>query len=224
MADNHHLVEFEESLSKFRDYPCNLTRTADFLYTLAAYRSNLLDDEILYFDDGQPRIRIWDLVKPQDGKHASTSAVDMVQLRSILSETPIDPCRRFISRSPLECTHEMMAYLFTHHQIMARFLDFTCAFKWRETPHSFAYFRNEDYLSSQHYQPGLSAMGRSGIRIQHCFNVLGIEMRRGKTQWLLRQTAAYHSYDLVQGRALWVVLKGDNTMRKRLESETEKVC
>ncbi|KAJ4327749.1 hypothetical protein N0V84_001858 [Fusarium piperis] len=105
---------------------------------------------------------------------------------------------------------------------MARFLDFTCAFKYRETPHSFAYFRDEDYLGSQHHQPGLSAKGRSGIRIQHCFNLLGVERSRDNTGWLLRQTAAYHSYDLVQGRALWVVIKGDNTMRRRLESATEE--
>lgn len=116
----------------------------------------------------------------------------------------------------------MMAYLFTYHQIMARFLDFTCAFKYRETPHSFAYFRNEDYLGLHHLQPGLSCKGRSGIRIQHCFNLLGVERGSDGKEWLLRQTAAYHSYDPVQGRALWVVLKGDNTMRRRLESATRE--
>ncbi|RSL49750.1 hypothetical protein CEP54_012280 [Fusarium duplospermum] len=225
MADNH-VAEFNQSLSKFDDYPLNLTRTADFKYTLAAYNSKLVEDDELYFDDIESCIRIWDLVKPQDGKHVSRSAADLVQLQNALSETPIDPHRRFIfmksgsSRSPLDCTREMMAYLFTHHQIMARFLDFTCTFRLRETPHSFTHFRNEDYLGKQHYQPGLSGMGRSGIRIQHCFNVLGIERSRDKKQWLLRQTAAYHSYDLVEGRALWVVLKGDNTMRDRLESAT----
>ncbi|WAO93282.1 Protein kinase domain-containing protein [Fusarium falciforme] len=228
MADNHHLDEFEESLSKFRDYPLNLTRTADFSYTLEAYKSKLVQGEEVYFDDSQPRVRIWDLEKPQDGKHISRSSVDLVQLQNALSETPTDPCRRFIfiksgsHKSPLDCTREMMAYLFTHHQIMARFLDFWCAFTYRETPHSFTHFRNEDYLGSQHHQPGLSAMGRSGIRIQHCFNLLGVERSRDKKGWELRQTAAYHSYDLIEGRTLWAILKGDNTMRKRLESVTEE--
>ncbi|KAJ4327750.1 hypothetical protein N0V84_001859 [Fusarium piperis] len=67
MADSHHLAEFEESLSKFGDYPRNLTRTVDFPYTLDAYHSKLVEDEQLYFGDRRPRIRIWDLVKPQDG-------------------------------------------------------------------------------------------------------------------------------------------------------------
>lgn len=114
MADNHHLVEFEESLSKFRDYPLNLTRTADFSYTLEAYNSKLVQGDEVYFDDSQPRIRFWDLEKPQDGsclatviwgsdlliiltgKHVSRSAVDLVQLQNALSETPTDPCRRFM--------------------------------------------------------------------------------------------------------------------------------
>ncbi|EEU42891.1 uncharacterized protein NECHADRAFT_84216 [Fusarium vanettenii 77-13-4] len=115
-----------------------------------------------------------------------------------------------------------MAYLFTYHQVMARFLDFWCSFKFRETSHSFTHFQNEDYLGSQHHQPGLIPMGRSGIRIQHCFNILGIERSRDNKGWELRQTAAYHSYDLIEGRALWVVLKGDNTMRRRLETTTEE--
>ncbi|RSL78453.1 hypothetical protein CEP51_008204 [Fusarium floridanum] len=221
------LTPFEESLSKFSDYPLNLTRTVDFSYALAAYKSKLVEDDDLYFEDSAHHIRIWDLVKPQDGKHVRRSATDFVSLQNALSETPSDPYRRFIfmksrtSRSALNCTREMMAYLFTHHQIMARFLDFTCTFRYRETPHSFTHFRSEDYLGRQHYQPGLSAMGRSGIRIQHCFNLLGVE-RGEKQEWLLRQIAAYHSYDLVEGRTLWAVLKGDDTMRDRLESATEE--
>ncbi|RSM05248.1 hypothetical protein CDV31_009646 [Fusarium ambrosium] len=228
MSENQHLVEFEESLSNFGDYPLNLTRTIDFSYTLEAYKSKLVNSEEQYFDDSQPRIRIWDLVKSQDGKHVSTSSGDLVHLQKTLKETPTDPYRRFIflksgsHRSPLDCTREMMAYLFTHHQIMARFLDFWCAFTYRETPHSFTHFRNEDYLDSRHRQPGLDVMGRSGIKLQHCFNLLGIERSRDKKGWELRHTAAYHSYDLKEGRTLWVVLKGDNTMRKRLESATEE--
>ncbi|RTE84500.1 hypothetical protein BHE90_000867 [Fusarium euwallaceae] len=226
MADNHDLAEFEESLSSFRDYPRNLTRTIDFSYALTEYNSKLVKNDKDYFNHTKPCIRIWDLVKPQDGEHVSTSTTNLDQLQNALSKTPTDPYRRFIfmksgsSRSPLDCTREMMIYLFTHHQIMARFLDFTCAFRSRETPHSFTHFRNEDYLGSHHQQHGLNGMGRSGIRIQHCFNLLGIERSRDDTEWLLRQTAAYHSYDLVEGRALWVVLKGDHTMRKRFESAT----
>lgn len=69
MADNRHLDDFEESLFKFRDYPLNLTRTADFSYTLEAYKSKLVQGEEVYFDDSQPRVRIWDLEKPQDGPY-----------------------------------------------------------------------------------------------------------------------------------------------------------
>ncbi|KAJ3537388.1 hypothetical protein NM208_g6332 [Fusarium decemcellulare] len=225
---NHDLAQFTESQMKYLDYPLNLVRTTDFSYTLKAYSSRLANYEKTYFDHRKPAIKIWDLANAQDKTHASSSATNVVQLKGVLSEIASDPCRRFIflksgtSRSPLDCSREMMSYLFTHHQIMARFLDFTSTFKRREMPHNFASFKNEDYLGSGHHQTGLLGMGRSGIRIQHCFNVLGVERSRDSTGWMQRQTAAYHSFDLVQGRALWIVLKGDGTMRKRLETATNE--
>ncbi|KAF5012024.1 hypothetical protein FDECE_1883 [Fusarium decemcellulare] len=228
-AANHDLVHLAESRLKFQDYPLNLVRTADFPYTLEAYNSKLTQDEETYFDDSQPSIITWDLVNAQDSGYVSRSAEDLAGLKDILSENTADPSRRFIflrsitSRSPLDCSREMMAYLFTHHQVMARFLDFTSTFKLRELPHNFTSFKNEDYLNSSHHQPGLCDLGRSGIRIQHCFNLLGIEPSKdsaGSDIWVQRQIAAYHSFDPVQNRALWIVLKGNWAMRKRLESVT----
>jgi hypothetical protein len=68
-------------------------------------------------------------------------------------------------------------------------------------------------------QPGLASMGRSGIRIQHCFNILGME-KDSSHVWQPRQIAAYHSFDAVNGRATWIILKGDNTIRDRLQRST----
>lgn len=103
---------------------------------------------------------------------------------------------------------------------MPSFLEVVFTFKRRENPHSFTSFRYENYLSPHHQQPGLQSIGRSGIRLQHCFNILGIEEDKGT--WRLRQTAAYHSFDLVQRRALWVVMKGNGKMRQRIESATNE--
>ncbi|KAF4981576.1 hypothetical protein FZEAL_2642 [Fusarium zealandicum] len=225
---NHDLAQFENSLSKSVDYPLNLVRTVEFSYILEAYKSRIVEDEEKYFDDSLPRIRIWDLLKPQDTSHVRRTAVDQEELRGAISETPKDPYRRFVflqsasSRAPLDCTQNMLSYLFTHHQVMASFLDFSCTFKDREMPHTFTSFRHENYIGSEHYQSGLNGIGRSGIRLQHCFNILGIERDRKSKGWLQRQTAAYHSFDLVQGQVLWIVIKGDATMRKRLESATEE--
>ncbi|KAM5348639.1 hypothetical protein ACJ41O_008463 [Fusarium nematophilum] len=226
-ANNDDLAQFEESLSNFEEYPHNLVRTADFSYTLEAYHSRL-EDEDTYFDSRRPRIRTWDLIEPQDTSHVRGTLESMDELRDALSANPTDPCRRFIfiqsasSRAALDCTREMMTYLFTYHQIMAGFLEFTSTFKHREAPHTFTSFRNENYLDSKDRQTGMSVMGRSGVRIQHCFNLLGIERGRGSKEWLQRQTAAYHSFDLVQGSSAWIILKGDATMRKRIESTTEE--
>ncbi|KAF4460656.1 kinase domain-containing [Fusarium albosuccineum] len=223
------LAQLEESKSNFNNYPDNLVRTADFSYTLKEYRDRLTKDKKIYFDDQRkPLIRVWDLVNAQDKKYVESEAIDVDKLKGVLSKTPTDPYRRFLflrsgsSRSQLDCSQEMMAYLFTFHQVMARFLDFTTTFKPRESPHSFTSFKNEDYLGSGHHQPGLNTIGRSGIKIQHCFNLLAIERSRDSTGWLQRQTAAYHSFDLIQGRALWIILKGDETMRKRFKIATEE--
>lgn len=112
--------------------------------------------------------------------------------------------------------------ILSHHQVMASFLDFVFTFRVREQPHSFTSFHHQNYLGSHHSQPGLSSMGRSGIVIQHCFNLLGIEYDR--KQWLQRQTAAYHSFDLVQGRALWIILKGNATIRDRFQEASKETA
>lgn len=108
---------------------------------------------------------------------------------------------------------------------MAPFVDLLFTFQKRFHPHSLASFATEDQISLNYLQPGLKVLGRSGIRIQHCFNVLGIEPRDGR--WYPRQIAAYHSYDLLENRATWIVVKGDNTIRHRLQratSEALKSC
>lgn len=105
---------------------------------------------------------------------------------------------------------------------MAPFLDFVFTFKRRGKPHAFTSFRYENYLSPHHHQSGLQSIGRSGIRIQHCFNILGIEEdSKVKGKWLQRQVGAYHSFDLIQGRTVWTIMKGDATVRRRFQSTTQ---
>ena len=127
------------------------------------------------------------------------------------------------SRDPLACNRQQLTLLLTHHQVMPSFLDFVFTFRGREKPHSFTSFRYENYLGSNHRQAGLQGMGRSGIRIQHSFNILGIEADpKNEGKWLQRQVGAYHSFDPVQGRSTWIVMKGDAIMRKRFQSVTEE--
>lgn len=105
---------------------------------------------------------------------------------------------------------------------MAPFLDHVISFQTREEPHKLARFTNEDYLSSHHALPGLNSLHRSGIQIQQCFNVLGMEYDKyDDIKWKQRQIAAYHSFDLQHGRSTWIIMKGNDTIRERIQESTK---
>lgn len=155
----------------------------------------------------QPRTRIIGSCK---GIH-QIPTVNLANSRTSFLQTPD-------SRSSLACTRQHLVLLLSHYQVMPSFLDFIFTFTVRETPHTYTSFRHENFLGQHHHQPGLITLGRSGICIQHCFNLLGIE-GKGK-EWLVRQTAAYHCFDIAQNRILWIIIKGNSLIRERVRKST----
>lgn len=100
---------------------------------------------------------------------------------------------------------------------MASFLDIAFAFKGRERPPVQALFRQENYLEQEEFMCDLPTLRRSCMVIQHAFNILSVEKpSKLGDSWPLRQTALYHSFDANYGRSLWIVLKGNTSMRKRI--------
>lgn len=107
---------------------------------------------------------------------------------------------------------------------MPSFLDFVLNFSIRESPVAHASFRHENYLEKNSQELSLPELKRSGIQIQHAFNLLSIERTSyadEKNQWPLRQVAMYHSFDVTNGRSLWIILKGNKLMARRIRSATE---
>lgn len=108
--------------------------------------------------------------------------------------------------------------LLTYYQVMPSFLDLVLTFEHRLRPLNRAMFRHEDYLAADAEPLALPHLGRSGKLIQHAFNLLSIEPdeRPGITgQWYPRQVALYHSFDVANGRSLWIILKGNSLIAKR---------
>lgn len=109
--------------------------------------------------------------------------------------------------------------LLTYYQVMPSFLDLVLTFEHRQRPLNRAMFRHEDYLAEDAECFTLPNLGRSGMIMQHAFNLLSIERdeRRGvwTGKWSLRQVAMYHSFDVQNGRSLWIVLKGNPLIAKR---------
>lgn len=114
-----------------------------------------------------------------------------------------------------------MLLILSHIQVMPSFLDIMFTFRGREDPHKWTKFSYETCLEKSQPRLTLPSLSKSGFRIQHCFNLIGVE--RDETQfdpWPIRQTAVYHSFDVAYHRSTWIVLKGNKLIRDRLQSST----
>lgn len=115
--------------------------------------------------------------------------------------------------------------LLTYHQIMPSFLDLVFTFKARQRPLTCALFRHENYLDENAPSLSLPHLGRSGIQIQHAFNLLTVEPADSpdeRNQWPLRHASLYHSLDLKTGRAVYILMKGNGKLAKRIKDATDR--
>jgi hypothetical protein len=55
------------------------------------------------------------------------------------------------------------------------------------------------------------------MELRHSFLLRSVERAEGATDpWSIRQVAAYHSFDVENGRSVWITIKGNNLMQKRI--------
>lgn len=128
------------------------------------------------------------------------------------------------SRGALGCSREQLTLLLSYYQVMPSFLDFVFTFKPRTRPVAHAVFRHESYLDKDSPTFSLNSPKRSGVQIQHAFNLLSVERADSSTelsQWPMRQVAMYHSFDVVNGRCVWIFLKGNSIMGSRIFNATK---
>lgn len=108
---------------------------------------------------------------------------------------------------------------------MPTFLDFLFPFGKQLYTQDFQFsgFRSEDRLSIDDRGLELPQLGRSGRDIRMCYNLKSVEPSKGQKEWpwSIRQTAAYHSFDIETGKAFWVIIKGDQLIKRRIESATK---
>lgn len=125
------------------------------------------------------------------------------------------------SRDPLNIAKEQLLYILTYQQVMPDFMNHIFTFCRREMPHLQTSFAIEDHMSMNSSGLRIDQLGRSGIQIQHCFNLIGVErITDVKLPFALRQTAAYHSFDIASGRAFWMILKANQTIKQRVQKAT----
>lgn len=118
----------------------------------------------------------------------------------------------------------MLTYALTYHQVMPAFLDFLFPFGRQEYARDFHFtgFREETRLNPTQMGLSIPELGRSGRDIQMCYSLKSVEASKGQLDWpwSIRQTAVYHSFDAMTGKAVWIMVKGNKLMKKRLELST----
>jgi hypothetical protein len=119
----------------------------------------------------------------------------------------------------------MLVAALTHHQVMISFLDFIFPFGMQEYLEDFYFsgLRAETRLSGPTAGLVIPELGRSGRDIRLCYNLKSVERSSDKHwPWSIRQTAVYHSFDVENGKAFWIMVKGSKLMKERIQASTAK--
>jgi len=129
------------------------------------------------------------------------------------------------SRAPLNCSAAMLKYLFAYLQVDPFFLDSLFTFGDQEEPVDacLAQFQSDEPLFAHPREP-IFQLGRSGREIR-CSVLLRTVERAPEAgwPWSLRQAAAYHSFDIENGQTVWVNVKGNNLLQKRIKQDASVI-
>lgn len=227
----------EESCREYMTYPTNLIRTKSFPHSLQSYQEKLNTHQSRLFDPkSEFGINFWDRYDGQE-EHEFCECRTIEELCQHLGRGRKDPRSRYVfiqadnSWAPLDCSRAMMEFLFSFHQVMATFLDAVLLFGRHPnrivptTSHQ-TVFRYEHYGDSSDAQTfKIRKLGRSGHEIQHCYNLWSVERSDALSEqpWAIRQTAIFHSFDIGNGRALWINIKANDLMEKRISKAVNQV-
>ena len=103
---------------------------------------------------------------------------------------------------------------------MPEFVDFLFPFGFRSYAEDFYFsgFRQRTSLTEQ-WRHNASSAEPVDQRFQICYNLKSVEPS-DSDDWSIRHCAVHHSFDLKEVRPNWVVVKGDELMKRRIESAT----
>ncbi|OCK86349.1 hypothetical protein K432DRAFT_341488 [Lepidopterella palustris CBS 459.81] len=108
--------------------------------------------------------------------------------------------------------------------VMPAFLDFIFPFGRQQYPQDFHFgaFNHEECITEHDRGPQIPELKRSGYGFQMCYNLRSVEPSKNHEEWpwSIRQTAIYHSFDLDTLRATWIIIKGNQLMKKRITATT----
>jgi hypothetical protein len=119
----------------------------------------------------------------------------------------------------------MLEYALTYHQVMPAFLDFLFCFGRQQDAQDFHFsgFSYENHLIEAEKTLNITKLRCSGRDIHMCYNLKSVERYPSQPHWpwSIRQMAVYHSFDVETGNSFWIILKGNQVMKQRVESVTK---
>ena len=122
------------------------------------------------------------------------------------------------SREKLQVSREMLMLCFTYFQVIPEFLDFLFTFGYQahaEDPY-FSNFCQRTRLSGPCQPLKIPALSWSGRELQLCYNLRSVE-QSGPSDWSIRTCAVHHTFDVQNVRTNWIIIKGNDLMKDRIE-------
>lgn len=117
----------------------------------------------------------------------------------------------------------MLTFICSWYQVPPSFLDFIFPFgkKINDSHNETCALRNESRFHARQRGLEIVSLGRSGRDIRICYHLQSVEQSPGQEtmEWSIRQTAIYHSYDLVSEKAFWINVKGNQLLEHRVDGE-----
>ncbi|KAF4994056.1 hypothetical protein FDECE_13243 [Fusarium decemcellulare] len=209
-------------------YPCNLLRPSQLKSILDRHRRDIIDNEKRLFNSNLENIHLLEL-NDGDQVYREEHIRNTQSLRKHLLQNRKDSKCRFIflqtahSRSPLNCSRQSFLYALSFHQVPAAFSNFVSSFGTTSEPLDclMTGFHSDETLGNVTNGPlEIPKLGRSGREHRMQYLLRSVEPSAGSsgsTEWNIRQMAVYHSYDFVEGRALWINIKTNGLMRDRIQ-------
>jgi len=225
---------FIDSCRDATNYPANLACSRFHRYELNAYLERFTrSQKALCYAEKDDNVKdwgmhVWDCATPRDAfskKVLDSQNLLQDYLGPANGTYHEDPIARFVflhaknARERVNSTIQMLQVLLSHHQVNAGVIDQLLSYGRRKNEQDFSAcaFRAEARLSQKHPSLPLSELGRSGRQFELCYTLRTIEDPK---QWTMRQTATYHSFDVVTGRAFWLIIKANGIVRERIQEAT----
>ncbi|KAF6229253.1 hypothetical protein HO133_007369 [Letharia lupina] len=124
------------------------------------------------------------------------------------------------SRDKLKISREMLMLCFTHFQVMPEFVEFLFPFGFQSYAQDFYFsgFRQRTQLAERRRNNAPAPNARPvDKRYQICCNLKSVEPS-DSDGWSIRHCAVHHSFDMNEVRTSWIIVKGDEQMKQRIES------